>query len=392
MVIALDGCHPVGARRFLGPFATGTNLLGLTNLPSHSEVTVSFDLLILLTWDGNGDSDNGPDIWTLSVAGGQTLLRASFLNTFLIDKNSAQSYPDDVGLGLHDGRTGAVENNTLGYSWNGCPVDSVYHLTFTFPHTASSLILKFAGMGLQAATDESWGLDNIAVFAGPLPPTLARGPQNQYASLGDVTTFAVRAAGSLDLSYQWFFHGALLPAQTNATLTITNVQFTHAGAYSVRVSNSFGMVETQPVSLSVFDRKPEKSWEFATGSGISCPPAVGRDGTVYVCGSYKLYALKTSSGLAKSAWPMFRHDPRHTANAAMPFVFPPTVLAPVAQSDGTFSLDVYGEFGRNYQIEVSADLNSWTTLTNLSTTELHTRVSDLDATHFRQRFYRVVLP
>ena len=146
---------PVGARRFLGPFATGTNLLGLTNLPSHSEVTVSFDLLILLTWDGNGDSDNGPDIWTLSVAGGQTLLRASFLNTFLIDKNSAQSYPDDVGLGLHDGRTGAVENNTLGYSWNGCPVDSVYHLTFTFPHTASSLILKFAGMGLQAATDES---------------------------------------------------------------------------------------------------------------------------------------------------------------------------------------------------------------------------------------------
>jgi len=196
-------------------------------------------------------------------------------------------------------------------------------------------------MGLQAATDESWGLDNIAVFAGPLPPTLARGPQNQYASLGDVTTFAVRAAGSLDLSYQWFFHGAVLPAQTNATLTITNVQFTHAGAYWVRVSNPFGMVETQPVSLSIFDRKPEKSWEFATGSGISCPPAVGRDGTVYVCGSYKLYALKTSSGLAKSAWPMFRHNPRHTANAAMPFVFPPTVLAPVVQSDGTFQQTLY---------------------------------------------------
>jgi len=50
------------------------------------------------------------------------MVRASFLNTFSINKNSAQSYPGDVGSGLHDGRTGAVENNTLGYTWNGCPV------------------------------------------------------------------------------------------------------------------------------------------------------------------------------------------------------------------------------------------------------------------------------
>src|SRR5213592_984887 len=62
-----------------------------------------------------------------------------------------------------------------------------------------------------------------------------------------------------------------------------------------RVSNPLGMLETPPVSLRVFDRKPEKLWEFATCSGISCPPALGRDGTVYVgSADGKLYALDPS--------------------------------------------------------------------------------------------------
>ena len=283
---------PLGARRFLGQFGNSTVRLTLTNLPPHAEITVAFDLFILLTWDGNGDSDSGEDIWSLSVGGGPTMVRASFLNTFSINKNSAQSYPDDVGSGLHDGRTGAVENNTLGYTWNGCPVDSVYHLAFSFRHAESSLILNFTGAGLQEITDESWGLDNVAVFAGAVPPTLTYGPQNQYAAVGDAAAFTTRAAGAVDMTYKWFFHEVPLPAQTNATLSITNVQFTDAGTYSVRVSNTLGFVDSPPVSLTVFASRPEKLWEFATGRGISAPPALGRDGTIYV-GSVdgKLYAL-----------------------------------------------------------------------------------------------------
>src|SRR5207247_8476828 len=130
---------PLGARGFLGQFGNSTVRLTLTNRPPHAEITVAFDLFILLTWDGNGDSDSGEDIWSLSVGGGPTMVRASFLNTFSINKNSAQSYPDDVGASLHDGRTGAVENNTLGYTWNGCPVDSVYHLAFSLDRKSTRL-------------------------------------------------------------------------------------------------------------------------------------------------------------------------------------------------------------------------------------------------------------
>jgi len=57
-----------------------------------------------------------------------------------------------------------------------------------------------------------------------------------------------------------------------------------------------------------------KLWEFQTGDRVWSSPAIGPDGTVYV-GSYdrKLYAIKTDSkGLAKSPWPMFRQNARHT--------------------------------------------------------------------------------
>ena len=46
---------------------------------------------------------------------------------------------------------------------------------------------------------------------------------------------------------------------------------------------------------------------------------------------------------------------------------------------------------RFLEIDVSADLDSWTTLTNLSTTAFHTPVRDWDANNFQQRFYRAVL-
>ena len=55
-------------------------------------------------------------------------------------------------------------------------------------------------------------------------------------------------------------------------------------------------------------------WEFITGGPGATSPAIGPDGTVYV-GSLgkKLYAIKTDSkGPAKSPWPMFGQNVKHT--------------------------------------------------------------------------------
>ena len=71
---------PKGARRFLGRFANEGTTLTLGNLPAHSAVTVSFDLLVIQSWDGS-NTGFGPDLWEWSVGGERTLLRATFSNS-----------------------------------------------------------------------------------------------------------------------------------------------------------------------------------------------------------------------------------------------------------------------------------------------------------------------
>ena len=57
------------------------------------------------------------------------------------------------------------------------------------------------------------------------------------------------------------------------------------------------------------------NWKFdANGNMSGSSPAVGPDGTVYICSADGfLYAVNGSSkGLAGSSWPMFHRDLTHT--------------------------------------------------------------------------------
>ncbi|GEM_PF-1984241 len=146
---------PAGGRRFLGEFSSQTVSLTRNNLPQHNQVTVAFDLYIFRSWDGNGDFCCGPDIFQLSVAGGPTLVRATF-------GVPTQSFPANYPGASNPPFSGAAEINTLGYPI-GFGGSAVYRVTRTFAHSGSALQLDFAGIGLQGASDEGWGLDNISI-------------------------------------------------------------------------------------------------------------------------------------------------------------------------------------------------------------------------------------
>lgn len=64
-------------------------------------------------------------------------------------------------------------------------------------------------------------------------------------------------------------------------------------------------------------------WNFMAEKAVKSSPVIGEDGTVYIGeGNGNLYAIYSNSGsLAKSPWPMFRHDVRHTGNRWRPFAF-----------------------------------------------------------------------
>lgn len=104
-----------------------------------------------------------------------------------------------------------------------------------------------------------------------LGPAIATAPRSLARAVGDTATFDVTAIGTGPLAYQWRFNGVSLAGQTNASLTLLNVQSAQAGAYSVMVSNSVAVVtSTPPAALAVgnsdldVDGLPD-AWEIANG-------------------------------------------------------------------------------------------------------------------------------
>lgn len=183
---ALTGTTPSG-RSFLGPFGNQAVTLSLACLPDHVQVTVDLELFVIQSWDGNeavhpdtGDPI-GPDIWQVSVAGGPAW-RTSFTQWPTFRQAFPGAYPD----GDYPAYTGAAESNTLGYFYAGLPMDAVYRLTWTAPHAGPDLAVRFAAEGLQALTDESWGISRVVVRVAPpffiYLPIMRRAPDSAAAT------------------------------------------------------------------------------------------------------------------------------------------------------------------------------------------------------------------
>ena len=163
---------PAGGRQFLGQFGNQTACLTLSGLAPHQAVQVSFDVFVIRSWNGSlapnpaalrlnpesADADLAPDRWLFS-ADGTTWVDTTFSNL----EGQLQAYPANFGSSLFAPFTGAAEQNTLGYLHFGRPLDAVYRISLTIPHTASTLQLDFSALGLQGLENESWGLDNLTV-------------------------------------------------------------------------------------------------------------------------------------------------------------------------------------------------------------------------------------
>ena len=191
---------PIGARTFLGELGNQIVTLSLSNLAEHTVIEASFDLLILKSWDGN-NAFFGPDIWDFRVANELPLLRTTFNHS--LPNNYiypfGQAYPGGFPGGSFAPFTGAVEVGTLGYEFNNLgPMNSVYPLKFCFAHTNADLRLQFSASGLQAISDESWGLDNVRVESLMAPGGLVElaTPILQTPEEGGDAVIEVRRTGS----------------------------------------------------------------------------------------------------------------------------------------------------------------------------------------------------
>ena len=94
-------------------------------------------------------------------------------------------------------------------------------------------------------------INSNGVFAVPVPPSITQNPSGLSVLAGANASFAVVAAGSAPLFYQWRLGGVPLPNATNSLLQIHPVWLSNAGNYDVVVTNALGSVTSGAATLTV---------------------------------------------------------------------------------------------------------------------------------------------
>lgn len=154
--------------------------------------------------------------------------------------------------------------------------------------------MAWVGFGANAITNApgavlSWTFEPTPATAGL---QVLVNPASQAVTPGANASMTV-LAGSGTYSYQWQFNGTNLPAGTNATLTVANVQVAQMGAYFVVVSNAAGEVGrvtnglavllpiAPPFNTGLSNRTtlsppgtPDPHWQLLPGSQVTGNPVL----------------------------------------------------------------------------------------------------------------------
>jgi hypothetical protein len=92
------------------------------------------------------------------------------------------------------------------------------------------------------------------LWSNALPPSILTPPLSQTAEMGSLAGFWVEVTNTVPGAtyYQWFFSGTnALGSATNSYLALANVHPAQAGAYTVVVTDTYGVVTSDPALLSV---------------------------------------------------------------------------------------------------------------------------------------------
>ncbi|MCB1129503.1 MAG: immunoglobulin domain-containing protein [Verrucomicrobiae bacterium] len=119
-------------------------------------------------------------------------------------------------------------------------------------------------------------------------PTISSQPLDVFGVLGKPAYFTVSATSPTAMTYQWYLDGVVISGATAATLNIASVSATDEGTYTVRITNDYDTIVSDPADLLII---PDPA---AIASGFSATPlgalaytlAPAPDGGVYVGGAF----------------------------------------------------------------------------------------------------------
>jgi len=144
----------------------------------------------------------------------------------------------------------ATGSAPLSYQWrkNGTNVGGANGSSYTI----SSVTTADAG-NYSVVVNNNYGnvTSNNATLTVTTTPVITSQPQSIIATEGSIASFSVTASGTAPLSYQWRKNGVIISGANSSSYTIASVNASHAGNYSVVVSNDYGTATSNNVTLAV---------------------------------------------------------------------------------------------------------------------------------------------
>jgi len=178
---------------------------------------------------------------------------------------SITTQPKNEVVAVHSSAHFTVEaagTAPLSYRWkrNGASLsdNSTYSGTATATLTIASAQIAEAGSYTVVVTDAAGSVTSAkATLTVDTPPSITTQPASRTVAAKATATFSVKVTGTAPLSYHWRENGTNLvngdgiSGATGSTLTITKVESSNAGTYSVVVTNLVGSVTSSSVVLTV---------------------------------------------------------------------------------------------------------------------------------------------
>jgi pectate lyase len=276
-------------------FADATVLLAAKKLRNAREAGLSSSNSNTLN---NTYSFDPPMNGAISTEGGALLLEKSVYLETLTPLRNNQTNPNEpaytgkiLGLDVIYQQNGVVTrgNSTdpgsqlgpfqatiIPFSWNLPGNHLPYTYTTDDPAQLQAIVTSpVAGAGAGVLT---WDKTNwLATSYAPTIPVIGSCASSLVVTTGQNASFTVFAGGSAPVTYQWYFNtNTPIADATNTILTLTSIQSTNVGTYTLVASNSVGTVScSATLALSgAFD--PFASWQ-SQYFGSSTNPAAAPD-------------------------------------------------------------------------------------------------------------------
>jgi hypothetical protein len=180
---------------------------------------------------------------------------SSVVATVVSGPASINAQPQSVVVNAFDTASFTViasGTEPLSYQWsmNNSNISGASNSAFASTLTITNVTQTNLGTYAVVVTNE-FGSTNSSNATLSMYPFIATPFIGAVTYWGKDATFSVQAWGTGPLSYQWFDDGNAITNATNQALTLTNIQFTNAGLYSVVVSSALGSATNAPAPVTV---------------------------------------------------------------------------------------------------------------------------------------------